>query len=100
MLPPEIRLNITRSSPLTYSFDLSESVSLNSSGKIANVQWDFEYKERFMSTKGFSFIRSEENAVLLKVKYNFECPGMKKIACKVQDDLGGEKLTVRKLEVN
>lgn len=99
VLPPEIRLRVSRVSALTYEFDLSESVSLNANGKIANVQWDFEYKERFVSTKGFSFIRGENNAPVLKVRYSFPYEGRRTIACKVQDDLGGEKLEIRPLEV-
>ncbi len=99
VLPPEIRLRISRISPLTYAFDLSESISLNTNGKIANVQWDFEYKERFVSTRGFSFIRTKDNRAILKVQYTFPYEGRRTIACKVQDDLGGEKLEIRTLEV-
>jgi DNA modification methylase len=99
VLPPEIRLRINRISRLNYEFDLSESVSLNGNGKIANIQWDFEYKDRFISTKGFSFIRGENNDPILKVKYTFPYEGRTTIACKVQDDLGGERLEIKALDV-
>jgi hypothetical protein len=36
--PPEVRVFIRRLKPLTYQFDVSESVSLNKDGVIANVQ--------------------------------------------------------------
>lgn len=99
VLPPEIRLRIARISSLSYEFDASESVSLNSNGKIANIQWDFEYKKRFISTKGYSYLRTENNSPLLKVSYEFPYAGRRTIACKVQDDLGGERLEIRTLEV-
>jgi len=56
VLPPQVRLRYKRLAPLMYEFDISESVSLNSGGKIANVQWDFDYKTRFVSTKGYATI--------------------------------------------
>ncbi len=39
--PPEVRLNVKRLGKLRYELDVSESVSLNKDGVLANVQWDF-----------------------------------------------------------
>ncbi len=98
ILPPEVRLKYKRIAPLTYEFDISESISLNSGGKIMNVQWDFDYKGRFASTQGYSFIRNEKGLPKLSVTYKFPSDGKKRIACKVQDDKGGEKTEIIELE--
>lgn len=97
--PPEIRVGIKRLAPLTYQFDVAESLSLNPEGKIINVQWDFDYRSRFSSTPGFSFIRRKNKEPVLAVSFKFEKTGKKKIACRVQDDQGGESTWIGELEV-
>ncbi len=99
ILPPEVRVKYKRTEPLTYEFDISESISLNIGGKIINVQWDFDYDGKFVSTQGYSFLRGDKNMPKLSVAYTFPTAGKKKIACKVQDDKGGEKTEVIELEV-
>ncbi len=100
ILPPEVRISNKRLNPLEYEFDVSESVSLNPGGRIINVQWDFNYNgERFISTSGYSFIGMKNNKPILRVEYEFNSAGKKKIACKVQDDEGGEKLEIFELNV-
>jgi DNA modification methylase len=97
--PPEIRVGIKRLAPLTYQFDVAESLSLNPEGKIINVQWDFDYRNRFSSTPGYSFIRGKNKEPVLAVSFKFEKAGKKKIACRVQDDQGGESTWIDELEV-
>ena len=99
ILPPIIRINVEKTGNKTYEFDVSESISMNSSGKIMNVQWDFNHKKRFTSTKGYSFIREKDNKPMIIVTYKFPSIGKKKIACRIQDDKGGEKTKVIELEV-
>ena len=100
ILPPQIRISHKRTTSLEYEFDVGESVSLNPSGKIINVQWDFSYNgERFISTPGYSFLGMKDNKPVLKVNYKFPSSGKRKIACKVQDDEGGEKIEVMEIDV-
>ncbi|MBI3259252.1 MAG: site-specific DNA-methyltransferase [Ignavibacteriae bacterium] len=100
ILPPQIRISTKRISHLEYDFDVSESVSLNPFGRIINVQWDFSYNgERFISTPGYSFLGMKNNKPVLKVNYKFDSDGKKKVACKVQDDEGGEKIEILEIEV-
>ena len=99
ILPPEVRFSQKRLGPNAYEFDISESISVNPGGKIANVQWDFEFKGTFVSTPGYSFMRDAKNAPVLKVSYEFERGGKQSIACRVQDDLGGEKTHVEVVAV-
>jgi len=99
VIPPEVRLDFKQIAPLTYFFDISESVSLNAGGRIANVQWDFDYKTRFVSTKGYAFARGDKNTPVLKAEYRFPKSGLTTIACKVQDDVGGERTQTTEIEV-
>jgi len=99
ILPPEVRLNYKRVAPLTYEFDVSESVSLNQGSKIINVQWDFDHKGSFRSTLGYTFTGLKNNKPVLKAKYRFPSRGDKKIACRVQDDEGGQKIATIDLKV-
>ncbi len=97
--PPEVRIAYRRLSSLTYEFDVSESVSLNPDGLIANVQWDFSFKKRFTSTDGYAFLRDKKGKPILKVEYKFPKGGQYTIACSVQDNQGGEKTEVLTIDV-
>jgi len=99
ILPPEVRFRHKRIAPLTYELDISESISVNPGGKIANVQWDFDFKGRFVSTAGYSFVRDDKNAPVLEVKYQFERPSRRSIACRIQDNLGGEKTHIEEIVI-
>ena len=99
ILPPLIRFGFHKTGSLKYEFDVTESTSMNSNGKIINVQWDFDYRNRFSSTRGYSFLRGKKNESLLKVEYTFPSAGKRKIACRVQDDLGGEATLIKEVDV-
>lgn len=99
ILPPEVRVSHKRLGPRTYEFDISESASMNPGGKVMNVQWDFDHKGRFASTKGYSFIRSDSGDPKLSVAFEFAALGPRKVACKVQDDRGGEKTEAFEISV-
>lgn len=99
ILPPLIRFGVHKVGEKKYQFDVSESTSMNSSGKIINVQWDFDYRGRFTSTQGYAYLRGKKNESLLKVEYVFSSKGRKTIACRVQDDLGGEATKIQDIEV-
>lgn len=102
--PPDVRLQIIRKKRLTYSFDVSESVILNQDGEIANVQWDFHHKiGKFVTTPGYSFLRKKGKSQpepILVVEYTFPKTGEYTIACSVQDDQGGERTVVEKVQVS
>lgn len=99
--PPEVRVKYRRLTGRVYEFDVSESVSLNKDGVIANVQWDFNHKSgRFTSTQGYSFLRDKKTGQpVLVVEYAFPAEGEYTVACSVQDDQGGERTVVMKIEV-
>jgi DNA modification methylase len=97
--PPSVEVGWRQVSGLTYKFDVSETAVLNAGAKIINVQWDFDYRDYFTSTQGYSFIRTAKKEPALQVEYTFPATGQYRIACKVQDDAGGEGLWVGEIEV-
>ena len=97
--PPKVEAGFKRIAPLDYKFDVSETAVLNAGAKIINVQWDFEYGERFSSTPGYSFSGSGKKPVSFQARYRFPSPGTRRIACKVQDDKGGEGFWTDEMEV-
>jgi len=97
--PPRVEVGYKRIAPRTYKFDVSETAILNAGAKIINVQWDFDYGKRFSSTPGFSFIRGKNKEPALQVQYEFPAPGTYNVACKVQDDMGGEGTWTGEIEV-
>lgn len=100
--PPQVRVAVRRTGPLTYQFDVSESVSLNKDGVIANVQWDFDHKDgRFTSTQGYTFQRDKSTGrPVLLVDYTFPKAESYTVACSVQDDQGGERTLRQTIEAN
>jgi DNA modification methylase len=98
--PPKVEVGWKRLAARNYRFDITETVILNPGGKIINVQWDFDYGKRFSSTPGYSFIRGKNKEALLQVEFEFPRAGKFRIACKVQDDIGGEGIWTGEIEVS
>jgi DNA modification methylase len=94
--PPRVEVGYERVASLTYRFDVSDTVVVNLGAKIINVQWDFDYDGRqFRSTQGYALSKASAPVV-----YKFPRAGKFTIACKVQDDKGGEGMWVGELEVS
>jgi len=98
--PPKVEVGYKRIAQRTYKFDVSETIVMNSGAKIINVQWDFQYEKLFSSTPGYSFVRGSKKEVVLQAEYTFPAGGKKRVACKVQDDMGGEGLWSAEIEVS
>jgi DNA modification methylase len=93
--PPRVEVGYERVASLTYRFDVSDTVVVNPGAKIINVQWDFDYDGRqFRSTQGYALSKASAPVV-----YKFPRAGKFTIACKVQDDKGGEAMWVGEVEV-
>ena len=91
VFPPEVVLNTTKEDG-EFVFDFSDSVSLNN-GKIINIQADFDFEGKFVPSEGYIF-----NPYTMVLKHKLSSVGKKKIAFKVEDDQGGEKLVVKEVE--
>jgi DNA modification methylase len=98
VLPPAVRFSAQRTGPRRYRFDASESQSLNAGGNIINVQWDFDYRDYFTSSPGFEFSRKKDSLAVDAV-YEFQRPGVFKVACRMQDDVGGQATAIDQLTV-
>jgi DNA modification methylase len=93
--PPRVEVGYERVASLTYRFDVSDTVVVNPGARIINVQWDFDYDGRqFRSTQGYALSKASAPVV-----YKFPRAGKFTIACKVQDDKGGEGMWVGEIEV-
>lgn len=93
IMPPEVVIKSKKLENLKYEFDASESMTMNVGARIINVQWDFNFRGRFTPSKGFAFGRNKKDlSPLFNVEYKFNTVGKVPIACRVQDDLGGEKI--------
>jgi len=97
--PPRVEVGWKWLSDKTYVFDVSETAILNPGAKIINVQWDFNYGAHFTSTPGYSFIRGTKKEPVLQAQYTFPRTGAFGIACKVQDDMGGEGIWTGQIDV-
>ena len=97
--PPKVEVGCKRVAALTYDFDASDSIVMNTGGKIINVQWDFDYGERFSSTPGYSLVRGAKKVPALRAQYQFPSSGRWSVACRVQDDMGGDGLWSAEIEV-
>lgn len=97
--PPKVEVGFKRAAKYTYNFDASDSIVMNSGAKIINVQWDFDYSGKFSSTPGYSFVRGAKKEPALQAKYKFLGGGERRVACRVQDDMGGDGLCAVEIEV-
>ena len=95
---PRVEVGYIRTGPMTYTFDASETAVMNTGAKIINVQWDFNYDKRFSSTREYSFTGGKRKPAL-QVTHEFPGTGKRSVACKVQDDMGGEGLWATEIEV-
>ena len=94
--PPDVSFAHRRLKPLHYGFDASDTQAYNPGAKIINVQWDFNYNGRtFHAVR-----RPWAERASLAAQHTFPRAGTFSVACKVQDDKGGEGMQIAKVEVS
>lgn len=98
----EIIVKKVKDKKLAYRFE-ALAKSLNQSGRLINCQWDFDYKNGNFSDPEYALRRKpikgdgfEADLVAEKI---FDSTGNYSIACKVQDNLGGETIKIMQIEV-
>lgn len=98
----EIVVKKTEGRKLTYHFE-AFAKSLNEGGNLINCQWDFNYTSGNFSDPEYALrrkaIKGDGFEANLEVEKTFERPGGYTIACKVQDNFGGETIKSLQLEV-
>lgn len=99
--PPQVEVGVQCLQRRIYKFDAGDTIPMNAGAKIANVQWDFKYNgRRFRSTEGYSFVREKDGRARLWAQYEFPRAGKHRVACRVQDDKGGEGFWQGEVEVS
>ncbi|OGY21940.1 MAG: hypothetical protein A2126_01025 [Candidatus Woykebacteria bacterium GWB1_45_5] len=102
-------VKVKKTGPLECEFEAIDALSTNEDGWLVNCQWDFDYQEgHFAADKDYVLSREKKQdkkhgeifEAVLKAKHKFEKTGEYTVACKVQDNLAGETILSRKVEVN
>ena len=98
--PPNIDVGYRDLGNRSVTFDASGTAVINSEAEIINVQWDFNYRDRFEATPGYSLKRDRNKKPQLQVTHKFDRLGTFDVACRIQDSKGGEGTQVIKIEVS
>lgn len=88
---------------LKYSFEAIGARSNNLDGYLINCQWDFNFAEGRFGESEYALMRERKNGkyvAILKAEKEFEKPGKFIIACRVQDNLGGEAIKTKEFEID
>ena len=99
--PPVVEIAHRRLRPLRYDFDAGDTVVLNAGAKVVNVHWDFDYDGRvFRAARGEWFRRGKgrDPVPVMDAQHVFPRAGRYRVACRVQDDKGGEGMATIELE--
>lgn len=107
--PPVIGdIKVKKVGDLEYEFEAIDAISTNEEGWLVNCQWDFDYQEgHFAADNDYILSREKKRdkkhgeifEAVLKAKHKFEKKGEYLIACKVQDNLAGETILSKKVEI-
>ena len=90
--PPLVEVAQRRLRPLHYEFDAGDTLLQNAGASVVNAQWDFDYDGRvFRAARGEWFRRKGKGGgAVLDAQHAFPRAGRYRVACRVQDDKGGE----------
>ena len=98
---PRIEIDIKRLGPRNYQF--TASMSKASNAKIINVQWDFDYNEgKFRAAPDEWFQKTKNKNAVPSLVAQHTFPGARKrirVACRIQDDKGGEGMWSQLVDV-
>ena len=99
-------IHVKKVGPLEYQFEAVDTFSTNEDGWLVNCQWDFDCQEgHFAADRDYVLSRvkvkdkrrGERFEYVPTARHKFEKPGEYVIACRVQDNLGGEFLRAVKV---
>lgn len=86
-----------------YRFEALDAYSTNRDGYLINCQWDFDYQSgHFDADRSYILGRKEAKdgfEAVLSAEREFEKNGKFIIACRVQDNLGGEAIKTAEVEI-
>lgn len=89
---------------LKYQFEAVGARSNNLDGYLINCQWDFDFKGGLFAESKYSLMRRKEKdgryVAILTAEKDFEKAGKYIAACRVQDNLGGETIKTKEIEIS
>ena len=91
--PPLVEIAHKRIRGRTYDFSAADSQVFNAGAKLVNVQWDFNHRDgvfRAERATWFGKKKGKDAGPPLEAQHSFQHLGTFTVACKVQDDKGGE----------
>lgn len=87
---------------LTYRFEAVGARSNNIDGYLINCQWDFNYMGNRFAESEYALMREQKDGkytAVLKAEREFKKPAKYLVACRVQDNLGGEAIRTKEIEI-
>ena len=109
--PPVIGdIRVKKVGPLECEFEAVDAMSTNEDGWLVNCQWDFDYQVgHFAADNDYILSRQkvkskvrgsgERFEAILTARHKFDKPGTYTVACKVQDNLAGETIFSKTIEI-
>jgi len=95
-------LTYRKKNGLKYEFKAVGARSNNLDGKLINCQWDFDYQgDRFAEEK-YALMREKKDSkykAVLVAEKEFAKPGKYIVACRIQDNLGGEATRTKEVDI-
>ena len=91
--PPLVEIAHQRVRGATYNFSAGGSQVFNAGAKLINVQWDFNHRDGVFHAEPdtwFGKKKGKNAGPTLEAQHTFPHRGVFTVACKVQDDKGGE----------
>lgn len=89
-------------SGLKYKFEAVGARSNNIDGYLINCQWDFNFTGGRFGESEYALMREQKDGkyvAILKAEKEFEKSGKYVVACRVQDNLGGEAIRTKEIEI-
>jgi len=87
---------------LKYGFAAVGARSNNIDGRLINCQWDFNFIEGRFAEREYALMREQKDGkyvAVLTAEKDFEKPGKYIVACRVQDNLGGEAIKTKEIVI-
>jgi DNA modification methylase len=88
---------------LKYQFEAIGARSNNLDGYLINCQWDFNFAQGRFGDSEYALMREQKDGryvAVLKAEKEFEKPGKFIVACRLQDNLGGEAIKTKEFEID
>lgn len=100
--PSIVDIGYKKISGLKYKLEAVGARSNNIDGYLINCQWDFNFIGGRFADSEYALMREQKDGkyvAILKAEKEFEKFGKYIIACRVQDNLGGETIKTKEMEI-